>query len=68
MKKFIFIIFALILPLMASAYDFERYNTKVNGVYYRFNTAELTASVSYKAFFRMWLNSKSYLMIILEMW
>lgn len=52
MKKFIFIFFALILPLMASAYDFERYNTKVNGVYYKFNTAELTASVSYKAFFR----------------
>lgn len=52
MKKFIFIFFALILPLMASAYDFECYNTKVNGVYYKFNTAELTASVSYKAFFR----------------
>lgn len=52
MKKFIFIFFAQIQPLMSSAWDYESYNTKVNGIYYKFNKDDLTASVSYKLFFR----------------
>ncbi len=51
MKKYIFFFFALIQPLMASARDEEFFNTKVNGIYYKFNTDDLTACVSYKSLF-----------------
>lgn len=48
MKKYILFFFALIQPLMAIANDEEFFKTKVNGIYYWFNTADLTATVSYK--------------------
>lgn len=51
MKKYIFIFFALIQPLMASARSEQFYNTLVNGIYYKFNTDDLTACVSYKSIF-----------------
>ena len=57
MKKYIFIFFALIQPLMASAKDEEYFNTKVNGIYYKFNTNDLTASVSYKGLRREYYTS-----------
>ena len=57
MKKFIFIIFALILPLMASAWDEEFYYPKIDGVYYSFNTSDLTASVSCRAHFIEYFSS-----------
>lgn len=51
MKKFIFFLFVLIQPLMASAYDEEYFYPNVNGIYYKFNTSDLTASVSCKSHF-----------------
>lgn len=47
MKKLLFFFLAVVQPLMASARD-DYYNTEINGIYFEFNTSDLTASVSYK--------------------
>lgn len=51
MKQIVIMFVLVLLPIMASARSEQFYNTLVNGIYYKFNTDDLTACVSYKSLF-----------------